>query len=490
MANDTVELEGTGCKMAGCQKLRSMANPQEKISTTVVLKPGGSAADVEKFAKAHGLEVTSSDPDMHMVKLSGTTAQYDKAFKTELGQYKDAKGIQFRAYQGNLSVPKSLAGSVQGVLGLNNHPVAHPMNSGVKLQPKDIPASGFTGAQVGAAYNFPKGLDGTGQTISIIELGGGYKPEDLANYFQKIGIKEPQFNAISVDGGTNAPSDPNGADGEVLLDMEVAGSVAPGAKINVYFAPNTNQGFADAVAQAAKDTPKNNTESISWGAAEDDPNQWSASDVASFNQVAQDAAQKGVNIYVASGDNGSSDGESDGKNHVDFPSSSPWVISTGGTMLTTDGNGARSSETAWDGSGGGVSNIFGLPDFQQGAGVPAPTTAGQGGRGVPDVAGNASPDSGYDVIVDGQEAQIGGTSAVAPLYAGMTALLGQGAGGDIGYLNPIFYKNPGAFTDITSGSNGNFSAGAGWDPVTGLGVADGSKLLDAIKAAKAAQHSA
>ncbi|MHB2017059.1 MAG: S53 family peptidase [Candidatus Xenobia bacterium] len=486
-AAGAVNLPGSECpNLSGCSKQRG-TNPEEQISTTVVLKDGGSPAAVEAFAKANGLAVTSSDS--RLMKLSGTAQQYQKAFDTKLAEYKDNGGKLFRAYEGSLRVPPSVAGSVEGVLGLYNRPIASPRNSGFKATPKDMPTTGYTAPQIGRAYNFPKGLDGTGQTISIIEMGGNYSETDMQAYFKKLGIAEPKFKSIPVDGATPTSDGPDGADGEVALDMEVAGAIAPKATINVYFAPNTEQGFVDAVAQAAKDTPKNNTLSISWGSAEDNTQLWSQQALNGFNDVLKDTANAGINTYVAAGDNGSDDGVGDGANHVDFPSASPWTIGAGGTTLTTDKNGNRTNEITWGGpnaqgaTGGGVSNIFPMPDFQKKAGVPKPTNPA-GGRGVPDVAGDADPASGYDVLVDGQEGIIGGTSAVAPLYAGLTALIGQGAGGDIGYLNPIFYNNPGAFTDITSGTNGNFNAGPGWDATTGMGVADGTRLLAAVQAAK------
>jgi kumamolisin len=513
-ASGRTNMAGSDCKLQGCEKLRG-SDPKAQFGISIILnspkpidEPNGifqsvDGADyaatpqqiksVEQFAKASGLSIASVDPKTRTVKLQGDTASYEKAFGVKLNEYKDTKGNQFRAFDGQLSMPKALAGNVQGVLGLSNRPIASPRNSGFKATPKDMPTNGYTAPQIAQAYNFPKGLDGKGQTISIIELGGGYNDADIKQYFDKLGV-HPNVKSVSVDGATNTPAnDPNSADGEVDLDIEVAGGVAPGANINVYFAPNSEQGFVDAVNQAAHDNPKNNTVSISWGSNEDNGNLWTEQARGAFNDVLKSAAATGVNVYVASGDNGSDDGVGDNANHVDFPSASPWTISTGGTFLTTDARGNKANEVAWGGtpgdgaSGGGVSQFFPLPDYQKGAGVPASPTAG-GGRGVPDVSGNADPQSGYEVIVDGMDGAIGGTSAVAPLYAGLTALLGQGAGGDLGFLNPFYYKNPGAFNDITQGTNGNFNAGPGWDAVTGLGSPDGTKLLAALKAAKAAHQ--
>jgi kumamolisin len=195
----------------------------------------------------------------------------------------------------------------------------------------------------------------------------------------------------------------------------------------------------------------------------------------------------GVSICVASGDNGATDGVSDGQDHVDFPASSPSVIGCGGTLLEASGN-KIAEEDVWNNSssgggatGGGVSEFFALPSWQQSAKVPAAPN-GFVGRGVPDVAGDADPDSGYEIVVDGQQEVVGGTSAVAPLWAGLIALMNQKLGKPVGYLNPLLYgaSVEATFHDITSGNNDGYSAGPGWDPCTGLGSPDGAKLLTAL----------
>ncbi|MGA2602410.1 MAG: S53 family peptidase, partial [Bryobacteraceae bacterium] len=337
--------------------------------------------------------------------------------------------------------------------------------------------------QVAQLYQFPLDVDGTGQTVGILELGGGYHPVDLKNYFSSMKINEPTVVAVSVDKGKNKPTNPNSADGEVLLDIEVAGSVAPGAKIVVYFAPNTDQGFQDALTTAIHDSTNNpSVISISWGGPE---STWTAQAMTAFDSAAQDAGAMGVTICAASGDNGSSDGVTDGANHVDFPASSPNILACGGTTLQS-ANGAITSETVWnDGAqggagGGGYSNQFPLPAYQASDNIKPPSG---GGRGVPDVCGDADPETGYQVLVDGKSLVIGGTSAVAPLWSGLIALLNQKLGKSVGFLQPVLYGLPqtaDAFNDITQGSNGAFSAGPGWDPTTGLGSPSGENLLTAL----------
>jgi len=285
--------------------------------------------------------------------------------------------------------------------------------------------------------------------------------------------------AKSVDGGLNSPSTANSADGEVMLDIEVAGTVAPGAKQVVYFAPNTDQGFLDAITTAVHDTANNpSVISISWGSAEVN---WTAQALNSFNEAFKSAAALGVTICVAAGDEGSSDNVPDGKVHVDFPASSPYALACGGTRLVANGN-AVSNETVWhdnntSATGGGVSEIFPLPDYQQGKGVPVSASTKFAGRGVPDVAGDADPVTGYQVVVDGQALVIGGTSAVAPLMAGLIALLNQQSGTQAGFVNPKLYANPAqSCRDITTGdnittsTNLGYAAAIGWDACTGWGV--------------------
>ena len=291
-----------------------------------------------------------------------------------------------------------------------------------------------------------------------------------------------------MDGGTNSPTgDANGPDGEVELDIEVSGAVAPSAQIAVYFTPNTDQGFLDALTTAVHDAKlKPAVVSISWGGPE---SSWTQQALTAFNSACEDASTIGVTILAASGDDGSTDGATSGTPTVDFPAASPFVLACGGTRLTLSGT-TISSELAWNelaanegATGGGVSEVFPLPTYQQSASVPkAPN--GFVGRGVPDVAGDADPESGYNVLVDGQQTVIGGTSAVAPLWAALLARINQSLGKNVGYLNPLLYtKNIEAtLRDITSGSNGTYSAGPGWDACTGLGTPNGAALLAALGA--------
>ncbi|HWG72734.1 MAG TPA: S53 family peptidase [Acidimicrobiales bacterium] len=457
---------------------------RDELATTY----GPSDADLSAlsaFASEHALAVTSVDIARRAVVLSGRLADFAAAFGTELSIREHPTAGRYRARSGPLTVPADIGGAVVGVFGLDQRPQALTQH---RIASAAAPAS-FTPPQVAALYDFPAGGPGTGEVIGIVELGGGFAQADIDAYFAQIGQTPPSVTAVGVDGGTNSPGNPNGPDAEVMLDIEVAGSVAPGAAIVVYFAPNTDQGFIDAVSTAVHDTTHRPTVvSISWGAAE---NTWTAQAMNQMEQAFIAAAAAGVTVTVAAGDNGSSDGQSDGAPHVDFPASAPHALGCGGTTLSASGGAGKqaiASETVWnDGAsggatGGGVSAQFPLPSYQKGANVP-PGTA-PGGRGVPDVAGDADPQTGYQVRVDGQSMVIGGTSAVAPLWAGLVALLNAKLGAPVGFLQPRLYTAgpEGTMHDITQGSNGAYQAGAGWDPCTGLGSPDGAKLLAALEA--------
>ncbi|WAL68092.1 S53 family peptidase [Amycolatopsis cynarae] len=504
----SIRAELTGAEVVG------PVEPTETVSATVVLRRrdelgeamvsgpetitphelavryGASDEDlrtVREVLTAAGLTITDVHRGSRRVRVSGPAEAMTAVFGTELTMVRSADPlggtIAHRARSGELRIPAELDGIVVAVLGLDERPQARAqfrLHGG-----KPAAARSFTPDQLGTLYAFPSGTDGTGQTLAIIELGGGFKPADLTAYFAGLKIPAPQVKAVEVDGGKNAPTgDPNSADGEVMLDIEVAGALAPKADQLVYFAPNTDQGFLDAVATAVHATPTPTAVSISWGQSED---QWTAQARAAMDQVFADAAALGVTICAASGDNGSTDGQSDGGQHADFPASSPHVLACGGTNLRATPPTTIESETVWNNpsggaTGGGVSDVFPAPGFQTSAGVPARAGGGMG-RGVPDVSGNADPATGYQILVDGKKAVVGGTSAVAPLWAALICRLAQAMGRKLGLVHTQLYQGvragrpqPG-FRDVTSGNNGAYQAGPGWDPCTGLGTPDGTALL-------------
>lgn len=447
---------------------------------------GADPAHIEKirqFARNNNLQMIERGDEIHRrtITLAGTAAAMEKAFSIELTEFDHPDG-SYRGYAGQIHMPEDCAAIVSGVFGLDDRPAAKPhfryRNTNRAFGSRATSMS-YTPAQVARLYNFPADASGSGQCIGLIELGGGYRTADIQNYFQNLGIPAPAVKSISVDHGKNRPSTPQSADGEVMLDIEVAGAVAPVAQMVVYFAPNTTRGFQDALSTAIQDQlNKPSVISISWGGPE---STWSTQSMTNFDQVAQEAALLGITITVACGDNGSNDGISDGKNHADFPASSPHVLACGGTSLVA-ANGAIQSETVWnDGAqggatGGGFSTQFARPDWQANA-------VTDQWRGIPDVAGDANPDTGYNTLVDGQPGIVGGTSAVAPLWAGLIVLLNQKLNRRLGFVNPVLYNihQTSGFHDITVGNNGAYKAQLGWDPCTGLGSPMGGALLSAMQ---------
>ena len=450
-------------------------------------------AAVKTFADANGLIVAQQDAGRRTMILGGTVAQFQTAFGVELQQY-DYDGGTYRGRIGTVKLPDELNGRVEAVMGLDNRPAARPYFRSRSAQAEVMRSAAATGAADSAAasrsfappqlaqlYDFPAG-EGRGETIALIELGGGYRPADIKAYFKALNLTPPKVTSVSVDHGRNQPTgDPNGPDGEVMLDIEVAGAVAPGAHIVVYFAPNTDAGFLDAITTAIHDqTHKPSVISISWGGPE---SSWTPQSLTAFDSAFQAAAAIGISVFAASGDNGSADVLGGARDQVDFPSSSPHVTGCGGTNVAASST-TITGEVVWnDGAhggagGGGVSNVFATPAWQTGRSATrnggAPSLLAN--RGVPDVAGDADPQSGYQVRVDGQDLVFGGTSAVAPLWAGLIARINAQKGSRVGFVNPKLYQSNGVMNDILSGNNGDYEASSGWDACTGLGSPIGSRI--------------
>lgn len=334
----------------------------------------------------------------------------------------------------------------------------------------------YTSKQIAALYNYPAGATGAGAKVGIISLGGDFSQADCDAYSKLLGLSPSTITAHLV-GGAKRISDPGGADVENLLDLQCVGGSAPGAARHIFFAPNTDAGFAGAI-QAAVDAGMD-VISISWGAPEDE---WTTTAIVAMEKAFANARAAGIVVTVAAGDNGSGDGESG--SHVDYPSSSVFVVGCGGTTIKTA---SPLAEVVWnDGTqggatGGGVSADFALPAFQSAAGVPG----GGKKRGVPDVGLNADPESGYLLIVAGAQEVVGGTSGAAPMCAGLVACLVQKLGKRFDFQAAVYALQGSALRDITSGNNGTYVAKSGYDCCTGNGVPDGGKILAALAAAPA-----
>ena len=473
----------------------------------------GAAAQViqrvaDTFA-AFGLNVVDSDAATRSVRLAGTAAAMEEAFQVRLIQYAHASG-NYRGRVGALHVPASVADVVEGVFGLDDRRVAHrrPVAERKRLSALAHRTSAkarpwFFPAELAAAYDFPDG-DGSGQAIGLLEFGGGFFADDLASFVKQAGLAATATVVpISVD---HMPTDTDDdATAEVMLDVEVIAGICPKATVPVYFSKFTEKGWVDALDAAVHDTThKPQVLSISWGYAED-AYIWSAAAVKQVDEALKEAAMLGITVCVAAGDDGSSDGITDGHAHVDFPSTSPYVLAVGGTLLRA---GARRSERAWkdgDGlrsegggsTGGGVSTRIARPAWQSGLDVAAVNPGQIVGRITPDVAANASANTGYFTVAQGQAGITGGTSASAPLWAALVARMNESlapAGKRVGYLTPLLY-GPGAdgatplgkaaCHDIHTGNNttakvGGFKSRAGFDAVTGWGSPKGKDLLAAL----------
>jgi len=451
-------------------------------------KFGAAPSDIRKitdFAHSHGLSTVRRDAASGIIVLGGTVAQFNIAFGIELQRYEHQRG-GYRGHAGPLHLPETLHGIVTAVVGLDDRPQAR---THFRLRPPfrmgdSAAQQAYLPTQVAELYNFPDGA-GQGQCVGIIELGGGYSASDMRAYFSALGVAPPSVTVVSVDGAEHPPTgDPGGPDGEVMLDVEIAGAIVPQASLVVYFSSNSDAGFIDALNRAVHDEQnKPSVISISWGGPEPS---WTAQSLRAFNDALKAAAMMGVTVCAAAGDNGAGDGVADGANHVDFPASSPYVLACGGTSLRASGQ-AAASETVWnDGAqggagGGGVSTVFALPAWQRKLTVSSPDgTTALVRRGVPDVAGDADPATGYRVLIDGAQEVVGGTSAVAPLWAALIARINASTGRDAGYVNARLYGGPAAFNDVTQGDNGYFRASAGWDACSGLGSPDGRKVADVL----------
>lgn len=458
---------------------------------------------VEEYAQRNGLTVEGVNPVTRRVKLAGSAAAVKQAFGVSLDRY-EHRGTTFRGRTGPVLVPERLADIIVGVLGTDDRPMAHRLTT---VAPQFVSGDSvpMTAVQMASYYNYPAGLDGTGQCIGIIEFGGGYFIQDINTYFTQLGMNTPSIVDVPVAGGSNSPTPGTGLTNdtgsletaEVELDIEVAGSAAPGASLAVYFVgtASTNN-WVDAITAAINDSTNNpSVLSISWGLAEDAaPPQF----LTPVDQALTSAAAVGLTVLIASGDQGSTgswgqQGPPDTLAHVNFAASSPNATGVGGTVLQPDGSGGVAGEVVWNNgattaaSGGGVSKFFNtVPSFQSAAGI-SPVSANppnNPGRGVPDVSANAD---NYQIFVRGQNVPVGGTSAATPLWAALIARVNQGISGRAGLLQAMLYgplRTAGALNDITTGDNGAYTAGAGWDACTGLGTPNGTAILIGYRAAR------
>ncbi|MER5730283.1 S53 family peptidase [Streptomyces sp. NPDC002138] len=504
--------------LAGAARLRN-APAEAPVSVTISLRgkvaeperiPDERRADAEKtkaVLERYGLTVDEVRLEPGSIVASGPVTAMNAAFRTDLGIYRSAEQGEFRGREGELQIPAELAGVVTGVFGLDQRRVARRAavrGSGSRgsLTPDDLEK----------LYSFPPG-HGHGQKIGVAEFGGGYFDDDLQAFCAGHGRPAPQVDVVSL--GFAPPrsleelrqlppqeqQEAAGATPEVMMDVQIIAGLCPEATISVYFSLFDQKGWMDLLDRTIEDRPV--ALSVSWGLPEDHPD-WSQTARDEIDKRLAGAADRGITVCVASGDDGNGDQIPDGHSHVDFPSSSQHVLSVGGTMIDLAGR-----EVAWweapgrrtrmggGSSGGGVSTLFERPQWQQSVQVDSLNPGSIKGRIVPDVAALAGSPF-YDLTLVGRPAPNGGTSASAPLWAALIARINATlpVAKQQRFLTPLLYRNgsngrplgQAACRDIATGHSNNshppavgYPVKAGFDAVTGWGVPDGNALLKGLQ---------
>ncbi len=475
-------------------------------------------AAVQSWLRGQGFTVGYTPQNNHYVSAEGTVAQATSAFGTSFGMY-DVEGLTLRSPSSDVSIPSSLAGIVDGVVGLDDSAqFVHPDNFSPDAPPTPVlttgtPCSSYWGEKLATGFTNPYGsgtlpyapcgytpqqikaayglsatpYDGSGQTVAIIDaFASPTILQDANEWSAKRGLpafKGSQFSQIVAPGTFNHPErgkrqDPQNWYGEETLDVEAVHGMAPGANVVFVGAPNAFQDL-DAALNTVVDRHLASIVTNSYG--------WTTEllpqgFIKPYEDTILQGVVEGIGIYFSSGDN-SDESLVEGYQTADWPASSPWVTAVGGTSLAVGAANNYLFETGWGtttstwdatssawsptppgtwlyGAGGGVSRLFPEPSYQQGV-VPNSVFTAQGrtGRAVPDVAMDADPNTGYlvgqtqtfpDGTTEYSEYRLGGTSLSSPLFAGIMALADQAAGAPHGFVNPVLYAHPNAFTDVTS----------------------------------------
>jgi kumamolisin len=509
--------------------------------------PAANVQKVERVLRSFGLHVEDVKQAGRSLHVTGSAAAMTAAFQPKLGIYHVLGRGEMRGREGPLMIPAELDGLITGVDGLDQRQMAYRQAASpskrrrTKTAKAKAPAkrrrAGAAMATIGGGpngrltpadvlrqYNFPPG-DGAGQTIIIAEFGSplgngrilppAYIASDVTQFCSDHGLPAANVQIKPID---IAPLNQQQFEtlihqlpqqlanllfeqtAETMMDVEIVASLCPKAEIHVCFASWTQKGwidFLDEVTSGHPSTPV--TVSISYGLAEEAPD-WTQGAMKSINDRLQIAAMQGITVCVSSGDDGTGCSQGGKRCHVEFPASSPFVLSVGGTMLTSGHSGQLGEVVWWEApgqraggggsTGGGVSVLNLRPPWQT-VHVPSLNPAAPDGRVVPDVAALAGPPS-YDNLLDGQPIPGGGTSASTPVWASLLARINASlpAAKKQRFAAPLLYKAAvaqAAFRDVVSGQNASspspgigYHAGNGFDAVSGLGVPDGAKLLAAL----------
>jgi len=465
---------------------------------------------VEASLRSYGLHMEGVGPTARSLRVSGTAASMESAFHAGMGVYHSAAQGEFRDREGTVSAPAEIADLVETVIGLGQRRVAKRKTA--KAAPA-LATSPLTPAEIESHYNFPPG-DCAGQKVAIAEFGSplqsgqflppAYFPDDVTAFCKQQARAVPSVKTVPVnlapltEAQFRALSGPTADDvldetSEVMMDVQIVAALCSAANISVYYASFDQKGWIDLIQQVTGDQPV--TLSISYGLAEDSPD-WEPAVVQAVNDALQAAAMVGITICVSSGDDGSGCDMSDSRAHVEFPGCSPFVLSVGGTMFSGQevvwwqSPGRRTGNGHSGATGGGVSTIFPRPAWQT-ADVPSLNAHSIKGRIVPDVSALAGPPM-YSLILLGESAPNGGTSAAAPLWASLLARINAAlpASKQQRFIPPLLYQNnvgTHGFTDIVSGNNAShpkpgkgYAAGKGFDAVSGWGVPNGKQLLSSL----------
>jgi kumamolisin len=435
---------------------------------------------VENWASAAGLSIIESNQGTSTVKVQGTADQFNKLFNIRLQTIADETRT-YHTYEGSMTIPNGINEVVENVEGLDNSKIfkRNFVTYDPLTNPNLLTLVPVTPVQVATAYKIPPG-DGSGGCIGIFELTGngytaGYNQSDITNSFSRIGLPAPLVVPYPVSGATISST----SDSESMLDIYCAGAVVPNAKMVYYVSPRTAQGVIDCINAAANDVV-NNPSALSIS--------WAIGDYTYYNSAIQSCVVKGITVLIATGDAGAQNLSMTSPYPI---ATNPYAIMTGGTTIQLDSNNQIVSETAWSGSGGGISNgVFARPSWQDGLTYTTKTASSVGTptalpyRGVPDMSAPGDPNTGYQFYLNGTLTQAGGCSAAAPFLAGMLVRLNQLLGFRIGNANSTWYANATSlFRDIIVGDNRDgyttgYTATTGWDPVTGLGSPIGQLIYN------------
>jgi kumamolisin len=481
---------------------------EKAISFLVLLRSAQRPECTERWASRHGLRLLWYQHQDWAV-VTGAPAAVAQAFAVSIGDYRSPNGMALFASDHPAAVPPTGCGEIEGVGAIR---------SAVLPKGDDVPGGMLSGVELMRAYDATplanRGDLGQGETVVFVET-DGYSATDLARFAKVEGLTKYGYN-ISLIGKDLSPGD------EATMDMETVHEIAPKARL-VYLnlltvaGPNASPAtsFATAFQKAAAEYP-GAIFSVSLGICETWASFWDASDLVSLSDAimsAETTSSQRSTVFASSGDSGGLDCTPTSPQDesgmppqpsfegVEVPAVLPAVTGVGGTTLGTYSNGGYAGEAAWDepllsqGSGGGVSVVrlangalaFPRPSWQTGIG-----TGGwqdwDGGRQVPDVSADADPSTGNLVVLGGQPQPGGGTSLATPIWAGFMALVDEYLGSHVGFLNPLLYRVAAtgrypAFHDITVGGNDFYSAGPGYDMVTGLGTPDVWNLARDLRAA-------